>query len=248
VILYGLHLSKVGPIPGDGVQEGNSLLYALLKVVSKGEWLPSGHRDVALHPTAWAGWAGLLVTMINCCPWDSSTAVTLRPPTSATVTNVSPVWCIAPCRDGAGHVRWVMHLVRAESGERWDRRLAMAIAGQRGAVLAGVVRAAVDPGRFSGARIDHPPVEDRALPPVGRRYSGWWWWYSSRSSCRFPSASPSERRVAPWSAAIPALDPTARRCSPPAKPRGRRRPARQAREVLCVGRLLAAAALRYRAT
>ena len=31
-------------------------------------WLPDGQHDVYLHPTAWAGWAGLLVTMINLLP------------------------------------------------------------------------------------------------------------------------------------------------------------------------------------
>lgn len=68
VILYGLAHSKVGPLVGGGLQEGNSILYAILKHASKGAWLPDGHHDVFLHPTAWAGWAGLLVTMINLIP------------------------------------------------------------------------------------------------------------------------------------------------------------------------------------
>jgi membrane-associated protease RseP (regulator of RpoE activity) len=68
VLLYGLHLSQVGPPAPNAWQEGNSLLYALLKWVVKGEWLPGGGRDVNLHPTAWAGWAGLLVTMLNLLP------------------------------------------------------------------------------------------------------------------------------------------------------------------------------------
>jgi membrane-associated protease RseP (regulator of RpoE activity) len=68
VLLYGLHLSEVtAPAPGS-LQEGNSLLYALLKWLVKGEWLPGAGRDVTLHPTAWAGWAGLLVTMLNLLP------------------------------------------------------------------------------------------------------------------------------------------------------------------------------------
>ncbi len=68
VLLYGLAQSKVTLIVADGMQEGNSLLYALLKHAVTGVWLPHGQRDVALHPTAWAGWAGLLVTMINLLP------------------------------------------------------------------------------------------------------------------------------------------------------------------------------------
>jgi membrane-associated protease RseP (regulator of RpoE activity) len=67
VLVVGLSLSTVGP-PGDHyVQEGQSLLYLLLKRVVLGP-IPEG-QDVQLHPTALAGWAGLLVTMLNLLPW-----------------------------------------------------------------------------------------------------------------------------------------------------------------------------------
>lgn len=68
VLAYGLTLSPVGAI-SDGyyIQEGQSLLYWLLKRIVKGP-IPEGH-DVLLHPTAWAGWVGLFVTMINLLPW-----------------------------------------------------------------------------------------------------------------------------------------------------------------------------------
>lgn len=68
VLLYGLSLSDVKPLVGFGLQEGNSLLYAIFKYLVKGSWLPSEGRDVMLHPTAWAGWAGLFITMLNLLP------------------------------------------------------------------------------------------------------------------------------------------------------------------------------------
>ena len=68
VLYYGLLLSPVKTLEGLGLQEGNSLLYLGLKYAAKGAVLPDGGRDVILHPTALAGWAGLLITMINLLP------------------------------------------------------------------------------------------------------------------------------------------------------------------------------------
>ena len=71
LLLYGLSLSTVGPIPPGVeavIQEGNSLLYAGLKYLVFGQMLPAGGIDVWLHSVAFAAWAGLLVTMINLIP------------------------------------------------------------------------------------------------------------------------------------------------------------------------------------
>ena len=68
VLAYGLSLSVVRPAASEQyVQEGQSILYLLLKHWVLGP-IPPGH-DVFLHPTALAGWAGFLVTMINLLPW-----------------------------------------------------------------------------------------------------------------------------------------------------------------------------------
>lgn len=68
IIIYGLSLSPVLPLHPPAQIEGNSILYAALKWLIKGAWLPDGTRDVVLHPIARAGWTGLLVTMINLLP------------------------------------------------------------------------------------------------------------------------------------------------------------------------------------
>ncbi len=97
VLLYGLSLSTIEPImapAGTGFQlEGNSILYLLAKFAVFGQWLPApsdyagvsplvywiryfftsqplpiGGMDVFIHPVAWAGWIGLLVTALNLVP------------------------------------------------------------------------------------------------------------------------------------------------------------------------------------
>jgi membrane-associated protease RseP (regulator of RpoE activity) len=68
VLAIGLSLSTVGPNPtGHYMQEGQSLLYLAIKRLVLGP-IPDGY-DVQLHPTAFAGWAGLFVTLINLLPW-----------------------------------------------------------------------------------------------------------------------------------------------------------------------------------
>ncbi len=68
LLVIGLSLSHVGPSTPGTEQEGNSVLYALLKYAVFGRWLPGDGVDVQLHPMAFAAWVGLLVTMINLMP------------------------------------------------------------------------------------------------------------------------------------------------------------------------------------
>jgi membrane-associated protease RseP (regulator of RpoE activity) len=68
ILAYGLHLSDVGPSGAMYIQEGNSLLYAVLKRLVCGMWLPADGVDVRLHPMAFAGWGGFLITMLNLIP------------------------------------------------------------------------------------------------------------------------------------------------------------------------------------
>jgi membrane-associated protease RseP (regulator of RpoE activity) len=68
VLAWGVAHSKVAPSPdGPYWQEGQSILYWLLKLVIHGP-IPAG-SDVNLHATAFAGWVGLFVTMLNLIPY-----------------------------------------------------------------------------------------------------------------------------------------------------------------------------------
>ncbi len=66
VLYIGLTQSPVEPVPELGHFEGNSILYLWMKQLACGD-IPYG-QDVVLSPMAKAGWAGLLVTMLNLIP------------------------------------------------------------------------------------------------------------------------------------------------------------------------------------
>ena len=69
VCFVGLRLSEVIPLselPEGSFMEGNSLLYLALKKLAHPEMGPGD--DVFLHPIAWAGWLGIIVTSLNLIP------------------------------------------------------------------------------------------------------------------------------------------------------------------------------------
>lgn len=69
VCFVGLELSEVRPLaalPEHAILEGNSLVYLALKKLAHPGLGPGD--DVFLHPVAWAGWLGLLVTSLNLLP------------------------------------------------------------------------------------------------------------------------------------------------------------------------------------
>lgn len=66
-VTIGLNLSKViSHAPQGTLGLGNSILFSLIARLVKGT-LPEGH-NIMLHPIAFAGWFGLLITAINLLP------------------------------------------------------------------------------------------------------------------------------------------------------------------------------------
>jgi len=65
---FGLLMSEVRPITDamGGITLGDSLLFSGLQILA-GKGVPAGY-DVFLHPIAFAGWIGMLVTMLNLLP------------------------------------------------------------------------------------------------------------------------------------------------------------------------------------
>lgn len=164
VLLYGLAQSKVTPMAPLGLQEGNSLLYALLKYKAKGLWLPDGHQDVQLHPTAWAGWAGLLVTMINLLPVGQLDGGHIATAYFGNRYNVFArrLHRLMPFV-AAGVFVYVYHLVRVEMGPRWKTFLGLNVAAYATVpwlVWYGLVGAL----RRASGGANHPPVDAKPLP------------------------------------------------------------------------------------
>jgi membrane-associated protease RseP (regulator of RpoE activity) len=167
VVAYGLHLSPVGPTMG-GMQEGNSLLYAVLKRLVCGMWLPDRGIDVHLHPIAFAGWAGFLVTMLNLIPisqLDGGHVAFAFFGNAYGRVSALLRRLLLPLAVGvtiAVYLTTAQEIARAGLGEDspapWENAIGAGMQWLVWYVMLGVLR------RLSGG-IDHPPVDDRPLPP-----------------------------------------------------------------------------------
>ncbi len=162
VMIIGLYLSAVKPVsPGFYIQEGQGLLYLALKRLVVGP-IPAGH-DVFLHPTAMAGWAGFLVTMINMLPWGQ-------------LDGGHIAYALFGPRQNhfAKFVRYALiplflfnlakFLIPIYSGAS-QMPLGLAISNSSFWIVWFFVTFAI--GRFSGR--EHPPTDDNSLSP-GRRW------------------------------------------------------------------------------
>jgi membrane-associated protease RseP (regulator of RpoE activity) len=166
VVIYGLATSPVQPLPeGEYFVEGHSILYLAILYGLKGP-IATGY-DVFLTPTALAGWAGLLITMINLLPFGQldggHIAYALLGPrqnrVSKRVLRVLPPIAVA--------VGFVYGLPSYLAGARGDRLMYEATAGMHWliwAVVLWLLTRATGPG--------HPPTEDTELTPR-RRMVGW---------------------------------------------------------------------------
>ena len=166
VIIYGLATSPVQPLPEtEYFIEGRSIFYLAILHGLKGT-IAAGY-DVSLSPTALAGWAGLLVTMINLLPFGQldggHIAYALMGPrqnrVSKLVMRMLPLVAVL--------IGLAYGVPSYLEGVRGDRLMYDVAAGMHWLVWAGVLwllTRATGPG--------HPPTEDTELTP-GRRMMGW---------------------------------------------------------------------------
>jgi Zn-dependent protease len=163
LLIYGLMHSDVGPL-ATGDQEGNSILYAAIKWVVKGAWLPNRQNDVHLNPVAYGAWAGLLVTMINLLPIGQLDGGHIASSYFGNGYNRFAERLHRLLPFGAALVFfWVLFTVKREAGSIWHPLLGVLIAASAALpwliwfLLVGLMR------RLTGG-VNHPPVDDEPLP------------------------------------------------------------------------------------
>ncbi len=162
VVIYGIATSPIDALPdGNYMIEGRSILYLGLLYTLKGP-IPDGY-DIMLTPTALAGWAGLLVTMINLLPFGQldggHVAYALwgrrQDRISRHVIRFLPALALLVCV--------AYGLPSYLEGARGDRLIYDASAGLQWLVWAFVLWILT---RATGP--DHPPTEDSVLSPRRR--------------------------------------------------------------------------------
>jgi membrane-associated protease RseP (regulator of RpoE activity) len=167
LLVVGLTLSHVAPLGPDSMIEGNSILYALLKYAVFGQWLPSDGVDVQLHPMAFAGWVGLLITMINLMPIGQLDG-----------------GHVARAALGQSHEKWsgrlhvalpivglVVAAVMFVLARRAGRGITDALIYAQTGALPWLVWTAMLAWMRRQAGEYHPPVSDTPLAPQRRRYA-----------------------------------------------------------------------------
>ncbi|MGB8330819.1 MAG: site-2 protease family protein [Polyangiales bacterium] len=166
VIIYGITTSPIAPIPdAPYMLEGRSLVYLGLLSWLKGP-IPPGF-DIILTPTALAGWAGLLVTMINLLPFGQldggHVAYALlgrrQDQVSRHVLRLLPVLAVV--------VSAAYGIPSYLDGARGEKLAQDALAGMQWLVWALVLSVLT---RATGP--SHPPTADSAVSPR-RRVVGW---------------------------------------------------------------------------
>lgn len=164
VLVYGVATSRVDVISSFGpnvIMEGHSILYELVLHAVHGT-IPAG-SDIFLTPTAFAGWAGLLVTMMNLIPVaqldGGHVAFALfgkrQHAYGRIVLGLLPVAALLTSAYYAGHAYL--------AGERGEHLFNALQAGTHWLVWFVLLLVL---GRMSG--LDHPPAGDQPLSP-GRR-------------------------------------------------------------------------------
>jgi len=166
VVIYGIATSPVQALPDSEVRiEGRSILYLAILYGLKGP-IAAGY-DVSLTPTALAGWAGLLVTMINLVPFGQldggHVAYALLGPRQNRISKL--VLRLLPL---VAVVIGLAHAVPSYlAGVRGERLLNDALAGVHWLTWAGLLWLLT---RATGS--SHPPTEPSELSPR-RRVVGW---------------------------------------------------------------------------
>ena len=164
ILAVGISLSPVAPIPPDALIEGDSLLYLLLKRAVVGP-IPEG-MDVMLHPMAWAGWIGLLVTMLNLLPIGQLDGghifYALFGKAHARISRLFLAGLFMLGLGVMGFSTWTA----TDRGLTGEAFLSHVLTGMNWVVL-GLMLLIVF-GRKKGRGLSHPPTDDDSLSPAHR--------------------------------------------------------------------------------